>query len=87
MTRRGKRRTRGTKRRKRRELVENLYKVGQFFAAVFIVLLLIAAIALAKGYEKDANQAAEYAYYSLVIGVVFLLAATILEEKNDQILG
>jgi len=48
------------------------------------LLLLVAAIALARGDERDANQAAEYAYYALVVSVVLLLIATALEEKSES---
>ncbi len=70
---------------RRRVITEDLYRVGQFFAAVFIVLLVAAAIVLAKGDERDANQLAEGAYYALVISVVSLLAATALEEREEGV--
>ena len=81
-TRKARRKTRRPSRR--RMLVERLYKTGQFFAIVFMMLLIVAAIALAKGDERDANQAARYAYYSLVISVIVLLVATALEEKREM---
>lgn len=43
---------------------------GSPFVAVFMVLLLTAAGYLAMGLERTANLLAEYAYYSLVIGVI-----------------
>ncbi len=69
---------------RRKVLVENLYRASQFFAAVFVILLVISAIALARGDEKDASQAAIYAYYSLIASVLLLLAAIALEERSKK---
>ncbi len=50
--------------------------LGRGFAAAFMVLLLVAAAFLAWGDEAAANKLAEYAYYMLVLSVVFLLVDT-----------
>ncbi|RLI23731.1 hypothetical protein DRO57_08290 [Candidatus Bathyarchaeota archaeon] len=46
---------------------------GSPFITMFMLLLLLAAGYLSMGLEKVANLLAEYAYYSLVIGVVLQL--------------
>lgn len=61
-----------------------LYVLGQGAAVAFAILLALAAAALAFGNESVANRLAEEAYYSLVASVVSLLAATLLEERQEE---
>ena len=46
---------------------------GAPFVLGFMVLLVVAAVCLASGLEWWANEVANYAYFSLVIGVVLQL--------------
>jgi len=55
---------------------------GAPFIIGFIILLVAAAIALAVNMEGTANTLAEYAYYSLVIGVLLQIAVLIKERKK-----
>ncbi|GBF09150.1 hypothetical protein apy_08750 [Aeropyrum pernix] len=70
----------------RRRLREILAWAGENpggpFALAFMALLLMAAVALARGSEDLANRLAEYAYYSLVAAVLLELASTILSRDG-----
>ncbi|BAN90214.1 hypothetical protein [Aeropyrum camini] len=57
---------------------------GGPFALAFMALLLMAAVALARGSEDLANRLAEYAYYSLVAAVVLELASTLLSREGGE---
>jgi len=56
---------------------------GAPFIIIFMTLLIIAAVALTIGLEDIANQLAEYAYYSLVIGVILQIASYIKYERKQ----
>ena len=61
-----------------------LERLGKAFALVFIILLIMAAVFLAKSEESYANLLAEYAYYSLVISVVVMIIVIAKEGDNDE---
>ncbi|MET1160005.1 MAG: hypothetical protein ABWW65_03500 [Thermoprotei archaeon] len=52
--------------------------------ALFILLLICAAVLLAFGNEYMANKYAELAYYSLVIGVILALKHTLEERERGS---
>jgi len=56
---------------------------GAPFIITFMILLIAAATYLAIGNEPIANKLAEYAYYSLVIGVILQLIVCIKYERSD----
>lgn len=60
--------------------------LGRGLVVAFMILLVLAAVALAAGNEGLANQLAEYAYYTLASGVALLLASTVLtgSEEDDR---
>jgi len=51
-----------------------------------MVLLMMAAGYLTCGLESTAYDLAVYAYYALVVGVVFQLASYLKYEEKDQLL-
>ena len=57
---------------------------GAPFIVAFIYLLLLASIYLALGNEGAANLLAEYAYYSLVIGVLLELVSVIRSRPSEE---
>jgi len=57
---------------------------GAPFIIAFTTLLITAATYLALGNEATANKLAEYAYYSLVAGVLLQLACLIREERKHK---
>jgi len=57
---------------------------GAPFIIVFMVLLIVAAVFLALGFEFLAERLAEFAYYFLVAGVVLQLVVVIKEERNED---
>lgn len=56
--------------------------IGAPFVVAFIILLTVAAGYLAVGEEALANKLAEYAYYSLVVGVALQLASLALGSSR-----
>lgn len=66
-----------------RELVKRFGVPGLFILA-FMVLLVVAAVLLAVGWENLANRCAEVAYYCLVIGVVGRLVELVLESRRSR---
>jgi len=61
-----------------------LERLGKAFTLVFIMLLTIAAVFLAKNEEDYANLLAEYAYYSLVISVILMIIVVAKEGDKDE---
>jgi len=57
-----------------------LDRVSVTFTVAFIIMLVLAAIALALGQEGLANKLAEVAYYFLVIAVVSQLIVLVRER-------
>ena len=57
---------------------------GAPFIVVFIALLVGAAVYLALGNELVANKLAEYAYHSLVVGVLLQLTCFLLAECRQR---
>ena len=55
---------------------------GAIFVIGFQVLLVSAGVLLASGNSAAANEAAIYAFYSLVIGVAMYAAQLIREERR-----
>jgi hypothetical protein len=47
-----------------------------------MVLLISAAALLVAGKTDEANRVADYAFYSLVIGIVIQIGATVREERK-----
>ncbi len=66
------------------EILTWLERLGKAFALVFIMLLVIAAVFLAKNEEGYANLLAEYAYYSLVISVIIMIVVIAKEGDKDE---
>ncbi len=60
-----------------------LERVGKAFAVAFMILLVMAAVLLALNNEAYANLLAEYAYYSLVISVIFMII--VVAKERDEI--
>ncbi|RUM46990.1 MAG: hypothetical protein DSY37_03865 [Hyperthermus sp.] len=65
-------------------LADALEMLGRGLVIAFMIVLLLAAVALAIGNEVFANQLAERAYYMLVAGVVSLLASTSLAGGGGE---
>ena len=55
---------------------------GALFIVAFQILLVSAGVLLASGNSAAANEAANYAFYSLVIGVAMYAAQLIREERR-----
>ena len=55
---------------------------GALFVVAFQILLVSAGVLLASGNSAAANEAANYAFYSLVIGVTMYAAQLIREERT-----
>ncbi len=66
------------------KILEWIEHIGKAFAIVFIIFLIMAAILLAKNEENYANLLAEYAYYSLVISVIFMIIVVAKEGENKN---
>ena len=56
---------------------------GAPFVVGFMALLMIAAVSLLIEYTVLANEAAVYAYYALVVGVVLQLACFLKYRKRE----
>jgi len=63
-------------------IVGFLDRVSVTFTVAFIVMLVLAAVALALGQEGLANELAEVAYYFLVIAVVSQLIVLVREGNS-----
>ncbi len=55
---------------------------GALFVVAFQILLVSAGVLLASGNSAAANEAAIYAFYSLVIGVAMYTIQLIREERR-----
>ena len=55
---------------------------GTPFILAFMILLLSAAALLAIGRPKDADNVANYAFYSLVLGIAIQVIVTIRESRK-----
>ncbi len=54
------------------------------FIIAFMILIVIAAVELALGYENAANKIAEIAYIYLVIGVILTIYSILREERKRR---
>jgi hypothetical protein len=57
---------------------------GTPFIVAFIVLLLAAAALLASARTSEANKVANYAFYSLVIGIAIQVGVVVREEGKHS---
>jgi hypothetical protein len=66
--------------------LKNYFKAnpGTPFILAFMILLLSAAALLATGRPNDANNIADYAFYSLVLGIAIQIVATIRESRKNS---
>lgn len=65
-------------------VADTLEALGRGLVLGFMILLVIAAAMLAIGDKERANRFAEYAYYSLVGGVLLLLVFTVLQDRIES---
>ena len=66
--------------------LNNYFKAnpGTPFILFFMILLLSAAALLAIGRPNDADSIANYAFYSLVLGIAIQVAVTIRESRKHS---
>jgi hypothetical protein len=57
---------------------------GTPFILAFMILLLSAAALLATGRPNDAGNVANYAFYSLVLGIAIQVVVTIRESRKHS---
>ncbi len=57
---------------------------GTLFILAFMILLLSAAALLAIGRPNDADNVANYAFYSLVLGIAIQVVVTIRESRKHS---
>jgi hypothetical protein len=57
---------------------------GTPFVLAFMILLLSAAALLAIGRPKDADNVANYAFYSLVLGIAIQVIVTMWESRKHS---
>ena len=57
---------------------------GTPFIITFMVLLLLAAALLAYTRTSEANNVADYAFYSLVLGIAIQIAVIVREERKHS---
>jgi hypothetical protein len=57
---------------------------GAPFILAFMVLLLAAAVLLASARTGEANNVADYAFYSLVLGIAIQIIVAIREERKHS---
>jgi hypothetical protein len=57
---------------------------GAPFIVVLMLLLMVAAASLSMGMADVANEAAIYAYYALVVGVVLQLISFVGHRKEAE---
>ncbi len=64
--------------------LKNYFKtnLGTPFVLVFMVLLLSAAALLTTGRPNEANNVANYAFYSLVLGIAIQVGVVIRESRK-----
>ncbi len=57
---------------------------GTPFILAFMVLLLSAAVLLISGRSNDADSVANYAFYSLVLGIAIQVTVTVRESRKHS---
>jgi hypothetical protein len=57
---------------------------GTPFILAFMILLISAATLLAIGRQKEADNIANYAFYSLVLGIAIQVIVTIRESRKHS---
>ena len=58
---------------------------GTPFILGFMILLVSAAVLLIEGRSDEANIIADYAFYSLVIGIVIQIGVAVKEGRNHPL--
>ena len=66
--------------------LKNYFKAnpGTPFILAFMILLLLAAALLVVGRSNDADNVANYAFYSLVVGVAIQVGVVIRESRKHS---